>query len=138
MENDRTLLMMSALRSPGCLASHARRITATLLAVVQLMMVLASLTELREGPSGWGQADIGERPYREGIAPSRDNDQRPRHDEATCPACIVRSLHARLEALAPLPVSGAEQPTAAFPAPASFPRINPSFSNHSRAPPVVA
>ena len=108
-----------------------------LLALVQLVMVLASLTEVRDQAGGRLVGSTGERPIHEGIAPSDSADQRAKHDEATCPACIVRSLHARLEALAPLPVSGTEQHTAALPAPASLPRINPSFSNFSRAPPVV-
>ena len=128
---------MMALRSPSSLASQARRIAAMILAAVQLLMVFASLTELRDVPGGRRHADIGERPVREGIAPSKGSDQHARHDEATCPACIVRSLHAQLEALAPLPVLGTELPTAALLASASIPRINPSFSNFSRAPPVV-
>ncbi len=128
---------MTFLSTPRSVASRARRITATFLAVVQLTMVLASLTEVRDQAGGRLLGRTGERPYREGIAPSETGDQRAKHDEATCPACIVRSLHARLEALAPLPVSGAEQYTAALPAPASLPHINPSFSNFSRAPPVV-
>jgi hypothetical protein len=120
----------------GPRASPARRITAMLLAVVQLVMVLASLTEVHDVGGGLGAA-TGPRPIHEGIAPSDPADQRPHHDEATCTACIVRSLHARLEALAPLPISGAEQHTAALPAPASLPCVDPSFSNFSRAPPVV-
>lgn len=128
---------MSTLRSPGSLASGARRITAMILAAVQLLMVFASLTELRDVPDGRRHANIGERPVREGIAPAEGGDQHGRHDEATCPACIVRSLHAQLEALAPLPVLGTELPTAALLASASVPRINLSFSNFSRAPPVV-
>jgi hypothetical protein len=101
------------------------------------VMVLAPLTEVRDPASGRLVGTTGEHPTREGIASSDPADQRAKHDEATCPACIVRSLHARLEALTPLPVSGAEQHTAALPAPASLPRITPSFSNFSRAPPVV-
>ena len=124
-------------RTPGSVVPRARRITATLLAVLQLVMVLASLTEVRDQTGGGLVSSTGARPIREGIAPSDSGDQRAKHDEATCPACIVRSLHARLEGLAPLPVSGAEQHTAALPAPVSLPRINPSFSNLSRAPPVV-
>ena len=128
---------MTSRRTHGAVASPARRITAMLLALVQLVMVLASLTEVRDQAGGRLVGSTGERPIHEGIAPSDSADQRAKHDEATCPACIVRSLHARLEALAPLPVSGTEQHTAALPAPASLPRINPSFSNFSRAPPVV-
>jgi hypothetical protein len=108
-----------------------------LLAVVQLVMVLASLTEVRDQSGGRLVGSTGDRPIREAIAPPDPANQRAKHDEATCPACIVRSLHARLEALAPLPVSAVEQHTPALPAPASLPRIHPSFSNFSRAPPVV-
>jgi hypothetical protein len=121
----------------GAVASSARRIIAMLMAVVQLVMVLAPLTEVRDQASGQLVGTTGEHPTRAGIASSGPADQRAKHDEATCPACIVRSLHARLEALAPLPLSGTEQHTASVPAPASLPRINPSFSNFSRAPPVV-
>jgi hypothetical protein len=128
---------MTSRRTPGSVASRARRITATLLAVVQLVMVLASLTEVHDQAGGRLIASTGERPIRQGIAPSDAGDQRAKHDEATCPACIVRSLHARLEALAPLPSSGTEQHTATLPGPTSLPRINRSFSNCSRAPPVV-
>jgi hypothetical protein len=128
---------MTSRRTPGSVVPRARRITATLLAVLQLVMVLASLTEVRDQTGGELVGSTGARPIREGIAPSDAGDQRAKHDEATCPACIVRSLHARLEALAPLPISGVEQHTAALPAPVSLPRINSSFSNFSRAPPVV-
>jgi Protein of unknown function (DUF2946) len=128
---------MTSRRTSGAVASPARRIVAMLVAVVQLVIVLAPLTEVRDQASGQLVGVAGEHPTRAGVASSNPADQRAKHDEATCPACIVRSLHARLEALAPLPVSGTEQHTAALPAPASLPRINPSFSNFSRAPPVV-
>lgn len=128
---------MIALRSPGSFASWARRVTATLLAVAQLAMVLASLTELRGELGGRRHGGLGEPPVRVGTAAFAAGDQRAQHDEATCPACIMRSLHARLEALAPLPISVADQHSAAAPAPASVPRVKHSFSNFSRAPPVV-
>ena len=128
---------MTSRRPSGALASPARRIVAMLVAVVQLVIVLAPLTEVRYQASGRLVGTTGEHPTREGIASSDPANQPAKHDEATCPACIVRSLHARLEALAPLPVSGTELHTAALPAPGSLPRINPSFSNFSRAPPVV-
>ncbi|HEX3234445.1 MAG TPA: hypothetical protein VHR41_09625 [Gemmatimonadales bacterium] len=128
---------MTSRRTSGALASPARRIIAMLLAVVQLVMVLASLTEVPDHAGGRVVAGTGERSLHEAFAPSDPGHERAKHDEATCPACIVRSLHARLEALAPLPISGAEQHTAALPAPASLPCVDPSFSNFSRAPPVV-
>jgi hypothetical protein len=125
---------MTSLRSPGSLASPARRISAMVLAAVQLLLVFAALSEVRDEPGGRRHPNIA---VREGVASSEGIDQRARHDEATCPACIVRSLHAQLEALAPLPVLGTELPTAALLTSASIPRINLSFSNYSRAPPVV-
>jgi hypothetical protein len=128
---------MTSRRTSGAVASPARRILAMLMAVVQLVVVLAPLTEVRNQAGGRLVRGTAEHPIHEGIAPSDPAKQPAKHDEATCPACIVRSLHARLEALTPLPVSGTELHTAALPALASLPRINPSFSNFSRAPPVV-
>lgn len=134
-ENAHTVLAMSSLRRPGILA-WTRRCTAALMVVVQLVAVLASFTEVGEAPGGWHAAP-DRRASGESVAPSSSGGQDTRHNEATCPACIVRSLHARLEAPAPLPFSVSEEPDSVAPSPASLPRTNPSFGNLSRAPPIV-
>ena len=128
---------MSALRLASLLRSQARRATATFLAVVQLVTVLASLTEPPAVAGGRLPGAPGANHARQSILPSDGGHQGAKHDEATCPACIVRSLHARLEARTPLPITVTEQHTPAPAAPASFPRIQQTFSNYSRAPPVV-
>ncbi|MEO6057449.1 MAG: hypothetical protein ABIQ49_11460 [Gemmatimonadales bacterium] len=126
---------MSTLRPPGLLV-WTRRCTAALMVAVQLVAVLASLTEVGAAPGGW-QSAAERRPAGETVAPSGSGGQDTRHNEATCPACIVRSLHARLEAPAPMPFSVGEEADSVVPNPASLPRTNPSFGNLSRAPPIV-
>jgi hypothetical protein len=128
---------MSALRLAGLLRSQARRATATFLAVVQLVTVLASLTEPPAVAGGRLPGGLGAHYAQQSILPSDAGHQGAKHDEATCPACIVRSLHARLEARTPLPITVTEQHTPPLAASATFPRSQQTFSNYSRAPPVV-
>ena len=128
---------MSALRLAGLLRSHARRATAIFLTVVQLVTVLASLTEPPAVAGGRLPGAPGANHARQSVLPSDAGHPGAKHDEATCPACIARSLHARLEARTPLQITVTEQHTPSPAAPASFPRIQQTFSNYSRAPPVV-
>ncbi len=59
------------------------------------------------------------------------------HNEATCPACIARSLHARLEFLSPLPVLAAARRAPVQPASAWIARAELATSHLSRAPPAA-
>lgn len=124
-------------RAPGFVRSCARRATAGLLAVVQLVVLLASLTEPRGGASGLLRPGAGAQSAREVNASAALGEQGPRHDEATCPACIVRSLHARLEVQVPLPNALVRLADRVVPKLAFLPPTTPSFSNLSRAPPFV-
>jgi hypothetical protein len=121
----------------GSLRSCARRATAALLVAVQLVVVLASLTELRDVCGEPLHPGVGAQSARAATYSAELGDQRARHDEATCPACIVRSLHARVETQALLPTALIQQ---ADPVPPSLTSLAPSTSsrsNLSRAPPIV-
>ncbi len=124
-------------RAPGSFRSCVRRATAAFLAVVQLVVLLASLTEPRGGASGLLRPGAGAQAAREVNASAALGEQGPRHDEATCPACIVRSLHARLEVQVPLPNALVRLADRVVPKLAFLPPTTPSFSNLSRAPPFV-
>ncbi len=117
--------------------SWAHRATATLLAAVQLMMVLASLTELPRGTDARLTSTLATRPLRESLAVAPVGGPAAPHNEATCPACIVRSLHARLEAVVPLPPSRLEQHEGPVSAPLSLPHRERTPTNFSRAPPIA-
>lgn len=124
----------------GCARSPVwcvRRTTAMLVAIVQFVLLFAPLTEVHGGdPVGHGPVSVAGRAVDAHVAPARHPAHR--HDAATCPACIVRSLHARLESRVPLPAATLEQHALAVPASASFCYSEPPSNNFSRAPPVVS
>lgn len=131
-----TIRVMVAVRSAGFLATIARRTTAALLAAVQVLVVLATLAEVRS-ESGIPPLGVTAARPASGSLAAPAGDRGATHNEATCPACAVRSLHARLECLGPLPISVAEQRTPLLPLPAVLRPVEPTAANHSRAPPVV-
>jgi hypothetical protein len=118
------------------LGRWARAATAAWIAVVQLVLVLAPLSEIPDGATAL-RAPAAASASGNAVAPRDLAERGHTHNEATCPACIARSLHARLEVLAPLPVVATEQrtPTEAY-VPSPRPADPPS-SNLSRAPPIA-
>lgn len=135
--NGHTLPPMLVHRARGSLRSCARRATAALLAVVQLVVVFASLTELRYASGEPLPPGVGAQSAQAAVYSAELGGHRARHDEATCPACIVRSMHARVETQALLPTALIQQ---ADPVPPSLTSLAPSTSsrsNLSRAPPIV-
>jgi hypothetical protein len=99
------------------------RLLALLAGLGQLVMVLAGTIESWRGPDASAHVE------------TRGTQLHHAHDEATCPACIVQSLHARPERISDPPLSRRriEQPAATettwVPACAA-----PTYT--SRAPPV--
>lgn len=135
--NPPTLRMMPVFRARGSLRSCARRATAVLLALVQVVVVLASLTEVGHGPPEPVHPRIGAPSSETAVYSAELGEQRARHDEATCPACIVRSMHARVETQALLPTALIQQADPVPPSLTSLASSTPSRSNLSRAPPIV-
>ncbi len=116
---------------------QVHRLTAAIAVVLQVMLLFAPLSEIRDArAASAARAELTHR-----IGGSVDGGSRstaPIHDESTCPACIARSLHARLESLTPLPVLAVEERTP--PAVASVVRAHadPPTFQLSRAPPVAS
>jgi hypothetical protein len=135
--NEHTLPSMPATRVQGSLRARARRVTAALLVAVQLVALLASFTELRQEPAEPLHPGAGIPSTGAASAFAELGQQRAQHDEATCPACIVRSLHARVEAQALLPTAIVQQADPALPSLTSPALSTSSRSNLSRAPPIV-
>jgi len=77
--------------------------------LLQLVLVAAPVTEFRDAQviaaaaAASTETSIGEHV----VAPARHGPLA--HDEGHCPACIARSLHARLEFTSPLPVFEARE-----------------------------
>ena len=110
---------------------------AALALVMQAALLFSPLVELRNARAASVE------PYRIGMAqgagvvvPARGSSAP--HDETTCPACVARSLHARTEALAAVPVSTTEARAPAERTAADAPQPAHPSSHLSRAPPVVA
>lgn len=115
-----------------------RWVTATVALVMQVTPMFGSLAELRDQRAAAAESQrVVAAHGRTIVIPGRPSSTKP-HDETTCPACIARSMHARLETLAPLPVLTVEERTASefF---ASAPRQTAVATLHlSRAPPVTS
>lgn len=120
----------------GCLRSCARRATAALLVVVQLVVVLSSLTELRYA-SGEPLPPSVSAPHAAAAISSAGLSQQRAHDEATCPACIARSMHARVETQARLLTALVQQADPVPPSLTSLASSTAPRSNLSRAPPIL-
>lgn len=113
-----------------------RPVTALVATVLQLVLVAASVAEFRDArtiaaAAGELRTPVGEHV----VAPSHHGPLA--HDEARCPACIARSLHAHLELLSPLPVFQAERRTAVDLATGRVAEPDPLSSHLSRAPPIA-
>ncbi len=101
-------------------------------AVLQLVLLLAPLTEFSAAANAATTVAAGSQLISPGHHGARA------HDEATCPACIARTLHARLESLAPPPVLATSE-RAPLNAAAAVARPSKRHPAHpSRAPPVIA
>jgi hypothetical protein len=124
-------------RAQGSLRSCARRATAALLVVAQLLAVLAFLTELRGASGEPLHSTVGVQSSQAVVYSAELGEQRARHDEATCPACIVRSMHARVETQALLATALIRQADPATPSLTSLASSTAARSNLSRAPPIV-
>jgi hypothetical protein len=124
-------------RAREVLRSATRRAVSALLVAVQLVALVASLTELQGQPGQPLSPTVGARVVPVGDSGAWSEQQRARHDEATCPACIVRSLHARVETQARLPITVIHQSDAALPSLTLLPPTTTARSNLSRAPPIV-
>ena len=135
--NPHTLPTMLVRLPRASLRSCARRATAAILALVQVVVVLASLTEVGHGPPEPVHPGIGAQSSQTALYSARLGDQRAGHDEATCPACIVRSMHARVETHALLPTALIQQVDPVPPSLTSLASSTSSRSNLSRAPPIV-
>jgi hypothetical protein len=105
--------------------------------MVQLVVVLATLTDLRDASRESLPIAIGQPSAPAAISSTALGDQRARHDEATCPACIVRSMHARVETQALLASALIQQADPVPPSLTSLATSNSLRSNYSRAPPIV-
>ena len=66
-----------------------------------------------------------------------DHGRAPAHNPATCPACIVQSLHAWVERGGPLPVLSAGHRAALLVTPVSRPASTRLSFRYSRAPPLL-
>lgn len=130
--------MRGILPSRRRLQAWARTATAVWIAAVQLVLILAPLSEIPDGAGAPGIAQIGASLAPQPAVSTRGPVQHQHvHNEATCPACIARSLHARLEAFAPLPASAVEHSTPVESYSSSPRPADPPSSNLSRAPPVA-
>ncbi len=115
---------------------RARSAVAALAVAVQMVLLLAPLGELREARAI--AADFvtdAAAPGGQLVTPAHQPTRA--HNEATCPACIARSMQARLESRAPLPVLVVAERAPAEPVSTRPPHAELYASHLSRAPPVA-
>ena len=104
--------------------------------VLQLVLVAAPVAEFRDAQAiaaagASVRAPVGEQV----VAPAHHGPLA--HDEARCPACLARSLHARLEFPSPLPVFQAERGAVLELAHDHVAQPDHPSSHLSRAPPIA-
>ena len=104
--------------------------------VLQLVLVAAPVAEFRDAQAIAAAASHLRAPAGEQVvAPGHHGPLG--HDEARCPACIARSLHAHFGLLAPLPLFQAAERVAIEPARDRVPGLDHPSAHLSRAPPVA-
>ena len=105
--------------------SWLRRVAFALVLLAQVAGIALGVTEGRDG--------VGAGTHIEAVGTKAHYS----HDETTCGACQLRSMHGRVAAATRLAAGDDLRPTE-HGAPASRPPIvEPASSNHSRAPPTV-
>ena len=105
--------------------------------VAQAGMVLAPLVDAHDACNPGPLVAIGMlRPDLPQL--STDHGHAPVHNPANCPACIVQSLHARVEAGSPLPVVAASHHAASPVVAATHPQTPRTSYRFSRAPPTLS
>lgn len=116
----------------------SRRATSLVALLLQVVLLTGPVAEFRDASAIASAAAATDGDAVSGthlVAPGRHAPVA--HNEATCPACIARSLHARLEFLNPLPVPAATRRDATHPASARTPAAELATSHLSRAPPAA-
>ena len=104
--------------------------------VLQLVLVAAPVAEFRDAQAIAAAASHARTPAGEQVvAPGHHGPLG--HDEARCPACIARSLHAHFGLLAPLPLFQSAERTAIEPVAARAPQPEHPSAHLSRAPPIA-
>ncbi|HEX3927792.1 MAG TPA: hypothetical protein VHW65_07330 [Gemmatimonadales bacterium] len=128
----------------GILASLARRgrlpRLRRLLAVVafgaQISAVLAPLVDVRDACDPGPAIAVGiSQPQNARLG--SEQDHAPTHDSATCPACIVQSLHASPATRSALPAFIADEQTVVVAFADVLPHLDHLTTRNSRAPPVA-
>ncbi len=105
--------------------------------VAQGGMVLAPLVDARDACNPGPLVAIGML-HPDLPQVSTDHGRTPAHNPATCPACIVQSLHARVEGASPLPVVATSHRAASQLVAANRPQTPRTSYRFSRAPPTLS
>ncbi len=113
-----------------------RPVAALVAMVLQLVLVGASVAEFQDARAiAAAAADLKAPAGEHVVAPAHHGPLA--HDETRCPACIARSLHARLEFLSPLGVLQPERRTATDLATDRVAEPDRPSAHLSRAPPIA-